>query len=100
MKKHTKIYLESRGYSVADAGTIPCEIRVDGCEGIVVDVHHIEPRGMGGDPSKDVPENLIGSCRSCHEKAEAGTIPKEELKTIVKGILELGPQDFMLSERG
>jgi 5-methylcytosine-specific restriction endonuclease McrA len=43
---------------------VPCEI----CGNRAVDVHHIENRGMGGDPTagKDVIENLMGLCRGCH----------------------------------
>jgi len=80
MKKHIKIYLESNHLTTAD--TILCEIRAEGCESIAVDIHHIDPRGMGGDKTKDVPENLIAGCRPCHEKAEAGEIEREVLKDI------------------
>ncbi len=33
------------------------------------DVHHIQARGMGGDPNgkRDIIENLMGLCRKCHE---------------------------------
>lgn len=63
MKNHTKIYMDFFGYTIADF--MPCEI----CEARVVDVHHINCKGMGGDPKgkKDVIENLQGLCRSCHE---------------------------------
>jgi 5-methylcytosine-specific restriction endonuclease McrA len=81
MKKHVKIYLESNHLTTAD--TILCEIRAEGCESIAVDIHHIDPRGMGGDKTKDVPENLIAGCRNCHNKAEAGEIEREVLKEIV-----------------
>jgi len=74
MKRHVKIYLEHHGYTIADI--IPCEM---GCGGVAVDIHHIEPRGMGGNPDKDVIGNLIALCRSCHEKAESGVITKEDL---------------------
>ena len=76
MKKHTKVYLNHHGYSVADI--IFCEA----CGAVAVDIHHIEPRGMGGSPSKDVPENLIALCRDCHGKAESGEISKEELNKL------------------
>lgn len=51
------------GYDVSDF--IPCEV----CKSKAVDIHHIEPRGMGGDPKakKDVIENLMALCRPCHE---------------------------------
>lgn len=78
MKAHTKIYMDFYGYSVADF--IGCEI----CGNKAQDVHHIECRGMGGDPkgTKDKIENLMAVCRKCHE--ENGDVPelKEMLKTI------------------
>lgn len=45
---------------------IPCEI----CGSRAVDIHHIDARGMGGDPTarKDTIENLMGLCRRCHNK--------------------------------
>lgn len=63
MKPHTKIYLDHFGYDES-ATYIPCEI----CESPSVDIHHIESRGMGGDPQrkKDTIENLMALCRSCH----------------------------------
>jgi len=62
MKKHTKIYIEYFGYTIADF--IPCEL----CGATANDIHHVEARGMGGNPtgSKDVIENLQALCRSCH----------------------------------
>lgn len=35
------------------------------CGGLRTDVHHIQSRGASGD---DVPDNLIGLCRTCHTK--------------------------------
>ena len=61
MKKHTKIYLNYFGYDTTD--WIPCEI----CGSSANDIHHIEPRGMGGSKSKDVITNLMAVCRPCHE---------------------------------
>lgn len=45
---------------------IPCEV----CGKRATDIHHIDARGMGGDPTgkKDVIENLMGLCRKCHNK--------------------------------
>ena len=73
MKKYMKIYLKHFNRSPTD--TLFCEM----CGGVLVDVHHISPRGMGGNPSKDIIENLIGLCRKCHDLAEAGKISKEIL---------------------
>jgi hypothetical protein len=66
MQRHTKIYLDFYGYGEQDF--VPCI----GCNSRAVDVHHIDARGMGGNPNadKDVIENLVGLCRICHEKAE------------------------------
>jgi hypothetical protein len=57
-----------------------CEI----CSRQAVDIHHIEARGMGGDPKgkKDVIENLMAVCRLCHE--DYGDVP--ELKGKLKHI--------------
>ncbi len=62
MQKHTIIYLNYFGLTIVDF--IACE--VCGCK--AVDIHHIDARGMGGDPkgSKDVIENLQALCRECH----------------------------------
>ena len=80
MKKHVKLYLDITGYDVGDV--ILCEIPT--CRGVAVDIHHIEPRGIGGDPSKDVIENLIALCRECHDKAEASDISKEYLRELAE----------------
>jgi 5-methylcytosine-specific restriction endonuclease McrA len=66
MKKHTKIYMKGNGFDTSD--WIPCE----NCNNTAVDIHHITPRGIGGDPlgHRDQLENLIALCRSCHIKAE------------------------------
>ena len=64
MKQHTKIYLRHFGYDTSDF--IPCEV----CSAKAVDIHHINARGLGGDPlgKKDVIENLMAVCRPCHTK--------------------------------
>ena len=64
MKKHTKIYLDYHGYSVADI--IICEM--PDCLNVAVDIHHKSPKGMGGNPDKDVIENLMAVCRTCHSR--------------------------------
>jgi 5-methylcytosine-specific restriction endonuclease McrA len=78
VKNHVKIYLREFGKTKEDF--IPCEI----CGAKAVDIHHINARGMGGDPQgkKDVIENLMALCRSCH--IEYGDIKefKEHLKAI------------------
>ena len=61
--KYREIYCGYFGYSEGDF--IPCEI----CGKEAVDIHHIDARGMGGDPteSKDKIENLMALCREDHE---------------------------------
>lgn len=78
MKKHVKIYLEANGYTVADF--IPCRK----CGAPSNDIHHIQPKGMGGRKNADVIENLIALCRDCHNKAHDNKISKEELFNILK----------------
>lgn len=81
MQRHTKIYMEHFGFTTADF--VPCEI----CENKAVDIHHIEARGMGGDPKgeKDVVENLMALCREHHN--EYGDIM--EFKSHLKRIHQL-----------
>jgi len=62
MKNHTKVYFKYFGYSGQEF--IACEC----CGARAVDIHHIESRGMGGSKQKDIIENLMAVCRSCHEK--------------------------------
>ena len=88
MKKHTKIFLQSRGQyqpnMMADDLNIMCEY----CNSRpMVDVNHIEPRGMGGSKNKDNPFNLIGMCRECHQDFESKLISKEKCFEIVGAIL-------------
>ena len=41
---------------------IGCEI----CGSRAVDIHHIQRRGIGGNPDADKIENLMAVCRKCH----------------------------------
>lgn len=78
MKRHTKIYLDHFGYGIEDF--IPCEC----CNSRAVDIHHIEARGMGGDPqgNKDDIINLQALCRPCHIQYGDVPIYKQMLKDI------------------
>lgn len=78
MKKHTKIYLEYHGYQIQE--DVICEM----CGQPAVDIHHIESKGMGGNPKADCIENLVGLCRDCHNKAHAGDITKEVLFELIE----------------
>jgi len=60
LKKHTKLYFQHFGYTIADF--ICCEV----CRAKANDLHHIESRGMGGSKEKDVITNLMALCRDCH----------------------------------
>ena len=66
MKKYVKIYMYFHDYVLDDV--ILCEH----CSKVAVDIHHIDARGLGGDPRghRNQIENLIALCRSCHIKAE------------------------------
>jgi 5-methylcytosine-specific restriction endonuclease McrA len=81
VQKHTRKYLSYCGYT---SDFIPCEV----CGSKAVDIHHIEPKGMGGSKLKDYYANLIGLCRSCHIKAHANEITKDQLKLIHRNNLK------------
>lgn len=76
MKNHTKVYLDYFGFTEQD--WIGCEV----CGKWAVDIHHLEPRGMGGSKTKDTPENLMALCRACHIEAEAKRLSKNYLQSI------------------
>lgn len=66
MKNHTKVYLEAFYPDWGPDDFLPCEK----CGARLVDVHHLDPRGMGGSKLKDRPEILMGLCRKCHLEIE------------------------------
>lgn len=78
MKRHTRIYLDYFGYD--ESSYIPCEL----CRQKAVDIHHIDCKGMGGNPSgdKDVIENLQALCRYCHVRYGDKQQYKEHLKAV------------------
>jgi 5-methylcytosine-specific restriction endonuclease McrA len=78
MKKHVRVYLKSIGAGEQDV--IICE----SCRRTrAVDVHHVQPKGVGGRKGAEVLENLIGLCRLCHNKAHSSQIAQETLQKIV-----------------
>ena len=85
MKKHTKIYFDYFGFDESDF--IGCEI----CGKKANDIHHIDARGMGGNPSKDkdVIQNLQAVCRKCHEDYGDKTEYKEMLKKVHLKYMEI-----------
>ena len=66
MVKHKKVYTTFFNLDISDH--ILCTM----CGQVAVDIHHIQPRGMGGS-EKDYIENLAALCRSCHDKAESSS---------------------------
>ena len=82
MKKHTKVYFESRNKHPEDI--ILCEV----CGAVACDLHHIECKGMGGSKLKDTLENIIAVCRKCHSEYGDKKQHKEFLFEIVRKILE------------
>jgi len=81
MKKHIRIYLDFFGYSGYEY--MPCEI----CQNPANQVHHIDPRGMGGSKQKDHIDNLLGCCFECHRKCESNEIGKAEQMRIHKNFM-------------
>ena len=78
MQKHTKVYYKYFGYDIASY--VPCEI----CGNEAVDLHHIDARGMGGNPKgdKEVIENYMALCRLDHDKYGDKAQYKDYLKEI------------------
>lgn len=64
MRNHTRIYFEFYDYDTSDH--IPCEV----CSAPANSIHHIECRGMGGNPNKDKDNifNLMAVCGKCHHE--------------------------------
>lgn len=64
MKPHTRIYFDFFGYDQSDF--IECEVTNCGCQ--ATEIHHIDCRGMGGNPNKDKDNifNLMAMCRKHH----------------------------------
>lgn len=71
-------------FQFTEACFIPCEI----CGSTAVDIHHIEPRGMGGSKDKDTIENLMAVCRRCHEDYGDKKQFKQWLKDIHTAIMK------------
>ena len=78
LKAHTKLYFDYFGFE--DTDFVPCEV----CGAKAVDIHHIECRGMGGNPNgdKDIIENLQALCRPCHVKLGDKAQHMDKLKEI------------------
>lgn len=71
------------GYDEGDF--IPCEV----CDSKAVDIHHLDPRGMGGkNPGADNIENLQALCRNCHKTYGDRSHLKAWLKSIHLKLME------------
>lgn len=55
-----------------------CQFCGGAAQDVPLEVHHVEPRGMGGRPSADRLENLITLCARCHRQVHDGRIRIEE----------------------
>ena len=64
MVNHKKVYVTFFNLDISD------HILCTNCGKVAVDIHHINPRGMGGS-QKDYIENLVALCRLCHDKVES-----------------------------
>jgi 5-methylcytosine-specific restriction endonuclease McrA len=74
MNNYTKIYFRYFDYGESDR--ILCER----CGSLATEIHHVYGRGKG----KDVIENLIALCRTCHNLAHASKnyVSKKEFEEI------------------
>ena len=61
MQKHVKVYFKHFGYG--EQSFVPCEV----CQSKAVDIHHIHGRGK----NKDIIQNLVALCRTCHNLAHS-----------------------------
>ncbi len=93
MRKHTRLFMAHYGYGEQDY--IPCAL----CGGRAVDLHHIDPKGIGGSAGKDVIENIIPVCRYHHGLAERGVLKPEQLRARVKELLENAKHDSLARQR-
>lgn len=73
MVKHKRIYLNYFGYKHGD--WVPCE----NCSSTCTDIHHLQFRSLQG---SDEPQNLMGLCRLCHNKAHNDPKFNNKLKEI------------------
>ena len=76
MKPHVKIYI--------DFFDCPIYVGCENCGKPCDDIHHIEPKGMGGSKKQDYIENLIALCRSCHNRAHGIELPRLEKNYLKK----------------
>ena len=83
LKKYKKIFQKFWGYSDQDIPLcFACNLTV------AVDIHHLKPRGMGGNKKLDVIDNLIPLCRPCHVKTDYDKNFNSRLVEILKGRIQ------------
>jgi 5-methylcytosine-specific restriction endonuclease McrA len=90
MQKYVKNYLAYFDYKVQ--AEVMCEI----CDTPAVEIHHIRGRGKG----KDVIENLIAACRSCHNKCHNEELKKWQVQEIHNCFLKPENKDTDLINSG
>lgn len=61
-----------------------CEAKLDGCQRLAVEVHHIEPikTPEGWDERLDW-DNLMGVCIACHNVLDGKTFKKKEIPGVI-----------------
>jgi hypothetical protein len=65
MQKHTKIFQDFWN----DCNTLSQSYQCFMCgKWNAVDIHHVQPKQMGGSKCKDNIENLAALCRMCHDR--------------------------------
>lgn len=89
MQKHTKVYFKYFDYTIGDRPM--CEVSwFEGTPEEMVDVHHINGRGI----DKDIIENLMGVTRRNHDRCENRVEPyisKEQQKEIHAAFMKAKP---------
>lgn len=67
-----------------------CKRAVTGCE-----PHHLLARGMGGGGRMDIPPNVIGLCRLCHQKFHDGNLKREDFLITIGKRLGIKPEEVL-----
>lgn len=91
MKKHIKLYFAYFALGEQDLVVDEYEWVVNGIMVRASDIHHIDPRGMGGSKSKDYIENLIALSRENHDRAEDKTLLPSTIQSVHNEFLVNNP---------
>lgn len=73
MSKHIDVYRKAFNIGEQDRDSVLCEV----CSSPQCQIHHIEMKGMGGNPELNYIENLIALCKNCHDIAHGKITGKE-----------------------